>query len=514
MNIPRLLLCCLLACTAASGQDAGQSTQPVLDPFAGIIERDKITPGPDGVVALTVDQAVLQKIGTRTLNEGKVATSDWNNSDSTLEWEFYLPAAGQYRVELTWTAGPPGGPVTITLNERSIVKQELDHTGNWDNFRSETLTTLTVPGGKSRMVLTAPKAAENKKFDILCVRLLPTSLDASIRELNQKNRLGMSRAELEQLWGISVKANKFVMNTKGALNDTDWFLFDGVDNWITFVIWYKKDAVIKAALLDDTCIGLEFLIPDKSIAAAAQLAQAMLPGVRFAIDRRDLGRRTIVAYSTDPEKSYKLHVRNDGYFDIKASAIVRKSGKAGVNPALPFHKRDLDLLTATLSNNLRTAGQDDSSRRSLIGMTGEQMRQLLGPEAWKRPWGNLSALEWRFGAIELLAAFKDGEHCDRVVLLCKQNIQPSQVLQLAEFLLPGLRFNAGDSEGKDLRQRFRISELTSQGNITATWSFEWNRYILSIESSTYQRPADQQPPRPADVRKTPQERINAIKSFL
>lgn len=115
-----------------------------------------IQPDQRGIVHLGMESAEIEtRFEQRAKKEnalGRVFLTRWSRPDDIPTWNFTLPQAGRYRVELRYGATRPNRdkPIAVTAGKQSLTGKVVD-TGNEWVFRSQSLGVLSLAAGEQTL---------------------------------------------------------------------------------------------------------------------------------------------------------------------------------------------------------------------------------------------------------------------------------------------------------------------------------------------------------------------------
>lgn len=305
----------------------------------------------------------------------------------------------------------------------------------------------------------------NTMIRLFSLFVLPLALMISkAAQPDNKPRLGMSSASLEQLWGKGAPANDFNIERRDGPDDKDYLLYRDLNKDCTALQWVlPKGEKITGIFYRDACIGFEVRLPRPSVKQGVKYAETLLPGVKLS--NRNFNRNGAhVTYSSDPEKTVKFQ-NGDGFFDLKDLKAMRQRLKE-LN--LPAEESDREL-EERINGDIAALTQ-----KITTGMTGkslDELRKSLGPQSTQSAWANLpeSSVGWEQGSIRLNAIFVD-EICTGFVIQSRDNLMPWQALELAQSLTPGFRFES--RHGKDNKTPFAMVNIGVNKRYNAQWQYD------------------------------------------
>jgi len=123
---------------------------------APVVEPYVIRPNQSGTVTLGIESSEIEsRLGQRAKKEnalGRVFLTKWSRPDDIPTWNFTLPSAGRYRIELSYgaTRANRDKAIALTVAGQTLNGKIVD-TGNDWVFKPQTLGTITLPAGDHKL---------------------------------------------------------------------------------------------------------------------------------------------------------------------------------------------------------------------------------------------------------------------------------------------------------------------------------------------------------------------------
>jgi hypothetical protein len=135
-------------------------------------------PPPATPILLSAAAAELHGTDLRLEGDAEVNIGSWRNSADFLRWWVNPPAAGRYRVELTYACDAPGGGVYLLgagEPTASSIIGPTDPTGGWRAYRTILPGTLTLPAGRTPITLRPAEPLRDGKalMNLRSIKLIP-----------------------------------------------------------------------------------------------------------------------------------------------------------------------------------------------------------------------------------------------------------------------------------------------------------------------------------------------------
>ncbi|MCC6727717.1 MAG: alpha-L-fucosidase [Chthonomonadales bacterium] len=178
-----------LRVTRAAGAETTYVSRPArLDPIATVVAvrlagAPVVTqtalaqePGADGAFVLGAADAEIH--GTTAQYEQGAQRDNigfWTVPGDYVTWVCRAPAAGRYRVEVTYACPPEnaGSRYSVGVEQGGSVQGEVKATGDWGAFRAEPLGELDLPAGAQILAVRVREMPRGAVMNLRSVRLVP-----------------------------------------------------------------------------------------------------------------------------------------------------------------------------------------------------------------------------------------------------------------------------------------------------------------------------------------------------
>ncbi len=164
---------------AATAAEMAEQLAPWRATMNAVVKPDAITPAARPVIVLPARAAKIH--GTKLRYEPeppKNTLGFWTNQDDWAEWEFELPTAGEYAVEiLQGFKGKDGAEVEFSVGGQTVVTT-IEPTGHFQNFVPRTIGRVKLPAGQHTLTVKPKTKPGGAVMDLRQVVLLPPADDA------------------------------------------------------------------------------------------------------------------------------------------------------------------------------------------------------------------------------------------------------------------------------------------------------------------------------------------------
>jgi hypothetical protein len=100
----------------------------------------------------------------------------WTKPEDWADWEFDVPAPGNYEVEITQGCGKGSGGAQVAVEVAgATLKFIVQDTGNFQNFIQRTIGTVQLPAGKATLAVKPQTKPGGAVMDLRRVVLRPVA---------------------------------------------------------------------------------------------------------------------------------------------------------------------------------------------------------------------------------------------------------------------------------------------------------------------------------------------------
>lgn len=381
-----------------------------------------VSPSDDGVFDLRADLADVSRINA--YEEGLLCDLGYGNP---ARWNLNVPEGMKYRVTMKYAS-----PVNITMDivlPSGTARMEMPASGSWYNLTEKEVGMITLPPGEYALEL--KKGTGNADVD--GIRLTrDVDSEKELEALKKKGRVGMTRGELDMIWGAGRFCPVASVDRRGGKEDVDWELYKGVSALSKCYEWNKPGMKIVASFIQDRCFALTLNMEDKSLKAMKEITEVLMPGVKFKWNPAFM-----TFYSED--NRYKVQYWGS-YFEIKDSGALRSLKEKGqlTEEALKGPSR-FGLTLDELKKVLGTGGHDRSessiARKGGKGDTDWDLYNAIRPVTTAYMW------EYPKDNYHVTAVFWKGK-CIAFDISQNSRINVNQALEKASEFIPAAVFGS------------------------------------------------------------------------
>ncbi len=359
----------------------------------------------------------------------------WNSKNiidaiGSVSWRINSPILQRYSLIVK---AATSRDVDIELSCGSMVSTvSIPSTGGHNNFPEQTIATVTIPAGSSIISL----KTKNGVFDIQAVTLQPTgeNMDAKIKELEAKPRIGMNKEALDLLWGGSVaKGSQDFLKLHG-INEAETDFYKGIELSCKAYQWTLPDMTVTGVFMDGKCINLIVKMPNQTFAASKTLLAKLLPGVAFA------------SAPTTTEPPYIVPSKDNTYqflywgdcFELRAPNIVNEARESAEKEFKnTIGKVRLGMSLSQLKEILGEGRprSDFDAERSGPGDIDQNLYKGITKRCNGNIWGYPEKKDFYITAI----LFQD--KCIEFDISQRGGFTTEEALSLAQTFIPGVQFN-------------------------------------------------------------------------
>lgn len=298
--------------------------------------------------------------------------------------------------------------------------------------------------------------------------------DTDAKDMEKQPKLGMDISVFKQQWGAGTPSSGFDIERRDGPDDKDYLLYKGLNKHCKGIKWVlDKGEEITGIFLNDKCIGFEISLPERSEKEAVKFASNLLSGYKFS-NRNFRKDCLLVTYSTDSEKSYKLQYWDD-CFDVKDLKRMR----------LRLTELNLPITESDREREKRINQEIESiiaetMKAELTGKSLDELTSIMSPKkADESSWSPLPGKKvgWTFDSIRINVCFNENV-CYAFVIQSKEELYPSQALELAQAFTPGYRFESRNS--KDNKTLFKIMNMGVNKKYMATWNYDQRLKVFTL----------------------------------
>lgn len=140
-------------------------------------------PAPDGTLVLHASQAALHG-GTLVCGEdsgGQMVIYGWSDPSAFVSWEVAPVSSATYAVEIRYgcPAADAGSRYAVGIEGGAELRGQVWNTGSWTSLSPWfPLGRLTLPGGRSRLMVRALELSGSALMNLSAVRLVPVNVSA------------------------------------------------------------------------------------------------------------------------------------------------------------------------------------------------------------------------------------------------------------------------------------------------------------------------------------------------
>ncbi len=412
--------------------DAGE--QPfvltLLANYAVNIDTIRLIPSPGQVVKPNEAGEFVLKPDTADLSEGYVNRVKSIATSQRISWLINSPSTQRYEVIINGSC-PSGAQYELSCGN-STANFAPARTENWDTFVDFTATTVILPAGQNTITL----KNQQGQFDMKYVTLKPTGedLDAKIKELEGKPRIGMDKKDLETIWGGCASRNPDSFLKLHGTNKAESDFYKGVESSCKAFQWTLPDMTVTGVFLNDKCINLIVKMPNQTFAAARELMGKLMPGIEFAT----------APITTEPpyilpskDKVYQLLYWGD-CFEVRAPGSVHEVRESAEKEFQKLISRvrlgmSLEQLQEILGKG--NTRQNFDLERNAAGDTDSNIYKGIN----KRCTGNI----WAFpaNADSHITAIMFNGTCIGLDISQRNGFTAEEALNLAQTFIPNVQFN-------------------------------------------------------------------------
>ncbi len=378
------------------------------------------------------------KTGTFTLlpETADLTKASWSSSKNIIvgtygiAWIVNSPIPQRYRVILNG-AVPSGAEFELSCASLSTIVN-IPSTGSWDNFKEQTISTITLPVGPTTISL----KKKNGGLDIRSVTLQPTgeNLNAKVKELETKPLIGMDKEDMDLLWGGSVaKGSQDFLKLHG-INEAETDFYKGIELSCKAYQWTLPDMTVTGVFMDGKCINLIVKMPNQTFAASKTLLAKLLPGVAFA------------SAPTTTEPPYIVPSKDNTYqflywgdcFELRAPNIVNEARESAEKEFKnTIGKVRLGMSLSQLKEILGEGRprSDFDAERSGPGDIDQNLYKGITKRCNGNIWGYPEKKDFYITAI----LFQD--KCIEFDISQRGGFTTEEALSLAQTFIPGVQFN-------------------------------------------------------------------------
>lgn len=347
-----------------------------------------VIPSDDGCFDLRADLADVSRISA--YEEGLLCDLGYGNP---ARWNLSVPEGMKYHVTMKYAS-----PVNITMDivlPSGTARMEMPASGSWHDLTEKEVGMITLPPGEYALEL--KKGTGNADVD--GIRLIRNEdSEKELEALKKKGRVGMTRGELEMIWGVGGFCQSVPFDRRGGKEDVDWELYKGVPALSKCYEWNKPGMKIAASFIQDRCIALKLSTEDKSLKEMKEITEVLMSGVKFKWNPAHM-----TFYSED--NRYKVQYWGS-YFEIKDSEALRSLKEKGqlTEEALKGPSRfglTLDELKKILGTGGHYRPESSIARKGEMGDADWDLYKAIRPVTtaymWEYPKDNyhVTAVFWK-----------------------------------------------------------------------------------------------------------------------